>query len=200
MKFVIAIAFALVMFTASASIQSFLKPAQNELEEGFPKSFYWNSTTLSPTGVPANATFRIDGVNKIFSYTLGYINTAFGRYTDETHTFDYGLNHTYIHTTGNDMCMKQNFTHGVNTTLDSYINSMWTSYARITKQWTEASHQFTQIDIPVSEAYNFTMVQMDNQVVSLNGTFDSRDFTQNITVGMVPVNFSRAHHIPQSCN
>ena len=200
MKIIIAITLALAVLSTTATIQSFLKP-KAQLGDGFPEVFSWESHTKAPTGVPANATFRVDGKNNIFSYTVGYINTAFGAYTNETYTWDFQTNTSYIHTTGNGMCMKNSFeSPTLNNTIDVFITKVWNKKAVVVKEEKIGDHTYTTINIKYDADNNIDLLNDNNVMVHLNGTMFGRDFQQNITRGITLDSFTKDDHIPASCN
>ena len=196
MKISIFVLVAILAFTAHGSVRTLLKESNFE---DFPAAFYWQANTVAPTGVPANATYRLDGNNNIFSYSLTFMNTAFGRNTTETTAYDFNRNQTYRHSTGNDMCVNQTMQYTLNANVMEFVNYVWNHYAKVVDEREEKGHHFVTIEVPYDSQDDIFMRLMDNNLNVLNGTFGGSYFFQNATRGFTEKFFIRGDHIPRAC-
>ncbi len=201
MKVIFAIVLALAVVTTSASLQSLLK-SENLIAAGFPEQFAWEADTFSPTGVNATGIFRVDGKNNLASYTLNYLDTAFGVFTNLTYAWNYNTSTFYLHTTGDDFCDDYEFENPVvaNQTIDSFISQVWEKTAVVVREEEVDGVKQTLINLNYDEEDEIDILVAGDQIARVNGTFLDADFYNEVTKPIYLANFTVDSHIPQACN
>ena len=197
MKLAIVAVIAILVVASNATVQNLLK--DKEVNTQFPDNFFWNATMPSPTGVLSDTIFRISRANNVFSYSMTFMNTAFGKNTTETIAYDFNRNQTYQHTTGNDMCMNSTMQVTLPINVADFINQVWNARAKVVDEREQGGHHYMTIEVNY-DAQDDLFFNMDNDVLaSMNGTFVGRAFNQNITTGFTEKFFSRSQMIPAAC-
>ena len=199
MKIIVALLLVLAAWNANAAIQSLLKQEVKGANDVFPESFFFNSTTMTPNGVPGDAIFRVDGYNNLFSYSYTFFNTGVGKNVTQTWAFDYPRNVTYMHTTDRNMCFNQTMSMTLPMNVVDFIDKVWQALARVAYEKEERGHHLMGINIAYNSDYNVTFHNDNDNLVRINGTFTGISQSHNITTGITPKYFQRRDHIPTGC-
>uniref|UniRef100_A0A7S3JE38 Uncharacterized protein n=1 Tax=Euplotes harpa TaxID=151035 RepID=A0A7S3JE38_9SPIT len=194
------IAVAVVALALAAYFASTMITAENtEVNGTFPKSFFFNGTTLSNTGVPGDATYRFDGYNNIYSFSLTYRNTAFPRNVTETYAYDFNRNITYMHSTGNDKCVAQRMQYTLPMNLIDFMDSVWYYSAKIVDDRYVSGHHYQTIRANYTAANVVYLTSDNDYLYRVNGTIAGQFSNVNVTRPFTPLTFSRDQHVPRAC-
>ncbi|CAI2381501.1 unnamed protein product [Moneuplotes crassus] len=181
----------------STSAQNLLKGP----EKFWPKSFGWKAITQSPTGVDADGVFRVDGNLNIFSYTVGYLDTAFHKYTNVTYSWDFVSEESYIHTTGDDYCMMDQFNSLLKQDegLQQFVNRIWQNHAVVINQTTVDGVEYSTVNLKYDEENNLYFKFKETELLEVSGQFLGDEIEQKVTEDIKEEEFELRNHIPASC-
>ncbi|CAI2381247.1 unnamed protein product [Moneuplotes crassus] len=201
MKFLLIIAFALAIVSASSGVADFMKNVSLKVDSCDTTIF--EGTTLSPTGVDATFVMRLDIGKDIFSYTLGYVDTAFGKFTNLTYAWDFNTEKSYIHTTGDDFCMDDEFESPKTSEFNSFFkwlidyldNNAISEHQIIDGVEHLVVHFSYNIENAATVIYNEKGDNFQQMAGMFQGTPFSIDFTSASDNRCTPTE----EHIPKSC-
>ncbi|CAI2378640.1 unnamed protein product [Moneuplotes crassus] len=198
--FVIAVlTFAIV--SASADVAQLIKNTKHSL--GDYDAISIEGETTSPTGVDSSFYLRFDEGNNIFSYTLGFVDTAFGKFTNLTYAWNFNTEKSYIHTTGDDFCMDDEFERPYGSDYQTFAQWAMDFYTD------HSTREYTKID-GVMHVIEHTLYNEENDIYitapeetydadRVYGIFQGDDLDVKVTKVDFQATFTVADHIPSAC-
>ncbi|CAI2381079.1 unnamed protein product [Moneuplotes crassus] len=194
----------LILVIASASaglISPFMKDRLSRDDSC--NTISYKGTTLSPTGVDADIKMRMDFDKEIFSYTLGFVDTAFGKFTHLTYAWDFTTSKSYIHTTGDDFCMDDEFENPMTEEYESF-NDWISHYGGKTpstekKEIDGVMYEIQTLEYDEENKFISHMVLESGDFTKLEGMFLGDDFSVDITHAEDFECIDREEHIPEAC-
>uniref|UniRef100_A0A7S3K6M3 Uncharacterized protein n=1 Tax=Euplotes crassus TaxID=5936 RepID=A0A7S3K6M3_EUPCR len=201
MKLLVIAVLTLAIVSASADVAQLVKDASSSLKTR--ENIAIEGETTSPTGVDASFYLRFDGENNIFSYTLGFVDTAFGKFTHLTYAWDFTTSKSYIHTTGDDFCMDDEFENPMTEEYESF-NDWISHYGGKTpstekKEIDGVMYEIQTLEYDEENKFISHMVLESGDFTKLEGMFLGDDFSVDITHAEDFECIDREEHIPEAC-
>ncbi|CAI2378965.1 unnamed protein product [Moneuplotes crassus] len=201
MKILVIAVLMLAIVYASGDVEQLVK--NDGLFVGYHRNVAIEGETTSPTGVEASFYLRLDGENNIFSYTLGFVDTAFGKFTNLTYSWDFNTEKSYIHTTGDDFCMDDEFESPYGSdyqTFDKWVMDFYRDHS--TREFLVIDGVKTVLEHTVYNEENdiyITTPEEDYRPTRIYGIFQGDDLDVKVTKIEFYNSFSVTDHIPSAC-
>ncbi|CAI2378415.1 unnamed protein product [Moneuplotes crassus] len=201
MKLLVIAVLTLAIVSASADVAQLVKDASSSLKTR--ENIAIEGETTSPTGVDASFYLRFDGENNIFSYTLGFVDTAFGKFTNLTYSWDFNTGKSYIHTTGDDFCMDDEFEIPYGSefeTFDQWVIDFHSEHT--TREYPDIDGVKHMVEHTVYDEENDIYVSGPEDAdipTRIYGIFQGDDIEVKVTNLDFSTTFAVTDHIPSAC-